>query len=68
MQASKDAVQSFARNMIRSATELIMAVDADGRVVMGTEQIELTAQERQSLAELVSSESFGWRQITLGGK
>jgi adenylate cyclase len=68
VRASKDAVQSFARNMIRSATEAILAVDGNGEVVMATEEIELTPEERQSLAELVSRESFGWRQITLGGR
>jgi class 3 adenylate cyclase/HAMP domain-containing protein len=66
--ASKDAVESFARNMIRSSTELILAVEADGAVAMASEQIELSPEERQSLAELISGQSFGWQQITLGGR
>jgi adenylate cyclase len=65
--ASKDAVKSFARNMIRSSTELILAVDTDGTVVMSTEALELSPEERQSLAQLISDETFGWQQITLGG-
>ena len=44
VEASKDAVQSFARNMVRSATELILAVDAGGNVVMATGEIELTSK------------------------
>jgi adenylate cyclase len=68
VRASKDAVQSFARNMIRSSTELILAVDGNGRVVMSTEEFELGSEERQSLAELASLQSFGWQQITLEGK
>jgi adenylate cyclase len=66
--ASKDAVQSFARNMIRSSTELILAVDGNGQVVMSTGQIELSPEERQSLGELASTESFGWQQISLGDR
>jgi adenylate cyclase len=66
--ASKEAVQSFARNMIRSSTEVILAVDADGEVVMATEDIELSPEEKQSLVALVARGSFGWQQITLGGK
>jgi class 3 adenylate cyclase/HAMP domain-containing protein len=65
--ASKDAVQSFARNMVRSATELILAVDAGGNVVMTTGEIELTADETQKLQALLAVESFGWQQLALGG-
>jgi len=67
VRASKDAVRSFARNMVRSATEVILAVDSDGEVVMDTEEIEILPEERQSLARIAAEESFGWRQITLGG-
>ena len=67
VEASKDAVQSFARNMVRSATELILAVDAGGNVVMATGEIELTADETQSLQALLAEEAFGWQQLALGG-
>ncbi len=67
VEASKDAVQSFARNMVRSGTELILAVDAGGNVVMATGEIALTAGETQALQALVAKESFGWQQLALGG-
>lgn len=67
VEASKDAVQSFARNMVRSATELILAVDAGGKVVMATGEIELTADETQYLQALLAEEAFGWQQLALGG-
>jgi len=67
VEASKDAVQSFARNMVRSATELILAVDAGGNVVMATGEIELTAAETESLQALLAEEAFGWQQLALGG-
>jgi len=67
VEASKDAVQSFARNMVRSGTELILAVDAGGNVVMATGEIELTAAETESLQALLTEEAFGWQQLALGG-
>ncbi len=67
VQASKDAVRSFARNMVRSNTEVILAVDSNGGLVMGTKDLEISPEERQSLAQIVSERSFGWQQITLGG-
>lgn len=67
VEASKDAVQSFARNMVRSGTELILAVDAGGNVVMASGEIALTAGETQALQALVAKESFGWQQLALGG-
>ena len=68
VRASKDAVRSFAGNMVRSASEVILAVDDNGELVMTTGEIELNPEERQALVLLVSRESFGWREITLGGK
>jgi class 3 adenylate cyclase/HAMP domain-containing protein len=65
--ASKDAVQSFARNMVRSSTEVILAVDAGGNVVMTTGEIELTADEAQDLQTLLAEKAFGWQQLALGG-
>lgn len=67
VEASKDAVQSFARNMVRSGTELILAVDAGGNLVMATGEIELTAAETKSLQTLLTEEAFGWQQLALGG-
>jgi class 3 adenylate cyclase/HAMP domain-containing protein len=68
VQASKDAVRSFARNMIRSSTELILAVDSGADVVMSTDEITLSAEETQALKALVAEQSFGWQQLTLAGK
>ncbi len=67
VEASKDAVQSFARNMVRSGTELILAVDAGGNLVMATGEIELTAAETQVVQALLTEEAFGWQQLALGG-
>jgi class 3 adenylate cyclase/HAMP domain-containing protein len=66
--ASKDAVQSFARNMVRSNTELILAVDASGRVAMSTGEIQLSEAETQNLKTLLAEQTFGWQQLPLGGQ
>jgi len=67
VRASKDAVRSFAGNMVRSSTEWIAAVEADGTVVMRTADIEPTEAETQELKSLLAAENYGWQQITLGG-
>jgi len=67
VEASKDAVQSFARNMVRSSTEVILAVDAGGKVVMTTGEMELAADETENLQALLAEKAFGWQQLTLGG-
>ncbi len=64
---SKSAVGSFARSLIRSDGELILAVDEQGKVVMSTENIDLSEQESARLSELASSAEEGWVQIRLGG-
>jgi class 3 adenylate cyclase len=53
--------------MVRSPSELILAVDNGGRIVMATTRIELTTEESRSLQTLISEQSFGWQQITVGG-
>ncbi len=67
VEASKDAVQSFARNMVRSSTEVILAVDAGGKVVMTTGKMEPAADETENLQALLAEKAFGWQQLTLGG-
>jgi len=65
--ATQASIESFARNMIRSETELILAVDARADVVMSTAGIELAAGERKALAALLAGEKLGWRPLVLGG-
>ncbi len=65
--ASKAAVQSFARNMIRSSSELILAVDTRGMPVMSTAKVVLAEDEQQVLADIIATGSFGWQQLRLGG-
>ncbi|GAH39824.1 unnamed protein product [marine sediment metagenome] len=64
---SKSAVESFARSLIRSSTELIFAVDESGRITMQTGNLEINDEESNELSELMSAGRAGWQQIRLGG-
>ena len=67
VRASKDAVRSFAGNMVRSSTELIAAVDAEAQVVMQTAELQPTEAETRQLKSLLAEQNYGWQQLTLGG-
>jgi hypothetical protein len=67
LDATKAAVEAFARNMIRSDTELILAVDAEAEVAMGTAPLALSSEEKAALAALIAEGSLGWRPLRLGG-
>jgi adenylate cyclase len=67
VEVSKTAVASFARSLIRSETELILALDEQGRIAMSTARIEPEQQESSALMELARTGEEGWTQIRLGG-
>jgi adenylate cyclase len=65
--ATKSAVTSFARSLVRGSTELIFAVDPEGRVAMSTGELELPEQDSRELARLAAEGASGWRLMSLGG-
>jgi len=65
--AAKDAVSSFAGTVIRSDTELILAVDESGNPVLATREIELSPEEQESLAESFARGQEGWLRLNLAG-
>jgi len=67
VRVSKLAVESFARNMIRSDTEIILAIDDQG-VAMATGALELSESERRTLAGMRAAQEEGWRHLQLGGE
>lgn len=64
---SKAAVESFARSMIRSTDELILAVDGSGAVAMRTAEVAPTAEETRVLASLAVRQAEGWIRVRVGG-
>jgi hypothetical protein len=59
---AKTAVASFARSLVRSDTELILAADPAGRLVMASRDIELSGREQEGLAALAAAGASGWRR------
>ena len=67
VEITKKATESFARSMIRSKSELIIAVDPSGAIVMKTADITPAPAEARALAALAGSRQEGWLQVRLGG-
>jgi len=68
MAATQSAVQGYAQSIIRSPTELILALDKDGKVVMGTADVTIQPSELPVLQKLISSKSTELTTVRLGGK
>ena len=69
--ATQAAVEGYARTIILSATELILAVGEDGAVKMGTEELPAGFYqdgEQAALAALAKARSTDLLTITLGGR
>ena len=64
---AKAAVASFARSMVRSPTEVILALEADGTPAFLTSDATPTADEAAVLAALAREPTGGWRELTLAG-
>jgi hypothetical protein len=60
--AAKSAVESFARSLVRSDSELILAVEAGGRLVLKTAEVTLAAEEQAAgeLAAPLRSATVRW--------
>ncbi|MBN1835311.1 MAG: HAMP domain-containing protein [Spirochaetales bacterium] len=67
-EAAQSAVAAFARNLLRSPTELILALDREGSVAMQTGQVDLAEGEADALRRLVQEGEGGWQNLQLGGQ
>jgi len=68
MAATQSAVQGYAQSIIRSPTELILALDKDGKVVMTTSDVTIQPSELPALQKLISSKSTELTTVRLGGR
>jgi class 3 adenylate cyclase/HAMP domain-containing protein len=64
---SKMAVESFARSLIRSDSELILALESGQGLAFCTSEVEPTPAELARLAELAATRKTGWQQVRIGG-
>ena len=66
--ATQAAVQGYAQSIIRSPTELILALDASGAVAMSTSSVQVQPGEQQALQGLIKSKSSDLTTVHIGGK
>ncbi len=64
---SQDALSDYARSLTRTPTELILAVDGQGRVAMQTADISPSPRELEAVSALLGAGDTGWHTLSLGG-
>ena len=67
VKATKQAVQDYARSIIRSETEIILAFDENNAMPMQTTVVEVKETEFERIQELFQDESRDLNNVTLGG-
>ena len=65
--AAVSAVQSFAANIVRSETELIFALDANGEIVLQAAPVSLLNDETVAIQQLQSDSETGWQTFPIAG-
>ena len=66
--ATQDAVQGYARSIIRSPTELIVAVGEDGALEMRTSDIALRGNEQAAMAAAARARRTDLLTVAIDGK
>jgi class 3 adenylate cyclase/HAMP domain-containing protein len=66
--AAQSAMEGYARSMVRSPTELILAAGVDGAVAMSTAEVAYTGAEQAAVAALARAKSADLVTIPIGGK
>jgi class 3 adenylate cyclase/HAMP domain-containing protein len=66
--AAQNAVESYSRSILLSETEIIFALDGEGRVLMSTQPLELLPGEDAPLLALLSEGNEGLLHARIGGK
>jgi adenylate cyclase len=65
--ATQAAVESYARGIVRSSTELIVAVKPDGTLAMSSAPVTFQGTEQQSLAALATAKNADLITVSIGG-
>ena len=68
VEAAQKAVENYARSIILSNTECILALDEQGRLVMCTSDLALSAAEAQTLLQLLAREDAEIINTSMGGE
>ena len=67
VEVAKQAVESFASNLSRNDSELIIAVGREGAIAMANRPVEPDGSERALLASRFEERREGWQRLTLEG-
>ncbi len=65
--ASKAAIESFAKSLVRSPTESIFALAADGTVALRSGNSIPSVAESEALKKLVDAGATGWQTVRVAG-
>ena len=68
VEASKAAIESFAKSLVRSPTEAIFALGQDGTPAIRSGELRATASELKDLGALAAGGTTGWQTIRMGGE
>ena len=68
VEVTKQAVQSFAKSVIRSDTELIFALNQSGKIAMSTRPIKWLPGELAALEAMEKAKTTGWQTFTAEGR
>ncbi|MGC9311877.1 MAG: adenylate/guanylate cyclase domain-containing protein [Sediminispirochaetaceae bacterium] len=67
LEVGKNAVASYAQSIVRSNTELILALDQDAKVAMSTGDVELSVVEKARLYRKIHQQNEGWINMNISG-
>jgi class 3 adenylate cyclase/HAMP domain-containing protein len=67
VEATREAVASYAATLATSATELTAAFGTDGSVLMATGDVALASGEREAVASLAQEKNTDYLTVDLGG-
>ncbi|RKX88077.1 MAG: adenylate/guanylate cyclase domain-containing protein [Spirochaetes bacterium] len=68
VEAAKKAVESYAKSIVKSKSELIFALDQDSRVVLASSDFKLGIEEKSALFTNQKDSVSGWQSMTINQK
>lgn len=66
VEISKTSISSFARSIVRSDTELILAFDDSASVQLRTKEVDIDPEELSEVRGMIAEKRSGWQQFNLG--
>ena len=68
VEAAKKAVEQYGRSIILSDTEIIFAVENNGKLALATADLEILPDEEAPFLQLLSAENQGLQTAKIGGE